>query len=42
MAESAKAVENANAAAEAVKTQVNHITFQVNSEDGGLDIIYTE
>lgn len=42
MAESAKAVENANAAAEAVKAQVNHIAFQVDPEDGGLNIIYTE
>ena len=39
-------LEVLNAAKEAtteeLKSQVNHITFQKNSNDGGLDIIYTE
>lgn len=39
---SEKATENANAAAEAVMAQVNHITFQLDPEDGGLNIVYTE
>lgn len=44
-AEAKKATEAANAAAaatETLKAQTNHITFQMNSEDGGLDIVYTE
>ena len=39
---SEKATKNANAAAEAVMAQVNHITFQIDPEDGGLNIVYTE
>lgn len=27
---------------ETLKRQTNHISFSVNEEDGGLDIVYTE
>jgi hypothetical protein len=27
---------------ETIKKQTNHISFSINSEDGGLDIVYTE
>lgn len=37
-----EATTAAKAATEELKSQVNHITFQKNSNDGGLDIIYTE
>ena len=37
-----EATTAAKAATEELKSQVNHITFQKTSNDGGLDIIYTE
>ena len=37
-----EATTAAKTATEELKSQVNHITFQRNAEDGGLDIIYTE
>ena len=37
-----EAANAAKSATEDLKKQTNHITFQVNSEDGGLDIVYTE
>lgn len=40
--EATKQAAAAKAATETLKTQTDHITFQVNSEDGGLDVIYTE
>lgn len=40
--EAKKQAAAAKAATEALKTQTDHITFQINPEDGGLDVIYTE
>ena len=37
-----EAADAATAATKALTAQTNHITFQMNSEDGGLDIVYTE
>ena len=36
------ATAEAKTAVEELKSQVNHITFQRNADDGGLDIVFTE
>lgn len=37
-----KAAQAVTDASKNLLDQVNHITFSLNAEDGGLDIIYTE
>lgn len=37
-----KAAQAVTDASKKLLDQVNHITFSLNAEDGGLDIIYTE
>lgn len=40
--EAAKQAAAAKQATETLKTQTDHITFQFNQNDGGLDIVFTE
>lgn len=40
--ESKNQTKEAQILAETIKKQTNHISFSINSEDGGLDIVYTE
>lgn len=40
--ESKNQTKEAQILTETIKKQTNHISFSINSEDGGLDIVYTE